>query len=157
MLQLYYSFVFPYLHYCNLAWGNAHDSTLWPIFRNQKIALRIISNTPRRFSTIKFCKDNLVMRLPEIYQNSVGLFMFKFTHGLLPDIFSSFFIQNQFYHHHNTRSASQFRTPLTKTSHATRFIKFTGVAAWNSLDPSITSACKIGTFKKLLKISIVNK
>jgi hypothetical protein len=31
MLQLYYSFIFPYLHYCNLAWGNAADKTLWPI------------------------------------------------------------------------------------------------------------------------------
>ena len=156
MLQLYYSFVFPYLHYCNLAWGNTHDTTLWPIYRNQKIALRIISNTPRRCSTIDFCKKFCILRLPEIYQNSVGLFMFKFTHGLLPDIFLNFFTRNQFYHSHNTRNAAQLRTPLTKTISATKFIKFTGVASWNLLEYSITTTVKIGSFKKLLNKFIIN-
>ena len=156
MLQLYYSFVFPYLHYCNLAWGNTHDTTLWPIYRNQKIALRIISNTPRRCSTIDFCKKFGILRLPQIYQNSVGLFMFKYTNGLLPDIFVNFFTRNQFYHSHNTRNAAQLRTPLTKTISATKFIKFTGVASWNLLEHSITTTIKIGSFKKLLKKFIIN-
>jgi hypothetical protein len=97
------------------------------------------------------------MRLPEIYQNSVGLFMFKFNHGLLPEIFSNFFTKKQFYHSHNTRNANKFKTPLTKTLSATRFIKYTDVASWNFLETSITNTEKIGTFKKLLNIFIINK
>ena len=48
--QLYFSFVYPYLNYCSIIWGNAANITLWPIFRIQKHAIRIISNLRRRDS-----------------------------------------------------------------------------------------------------------
>ena len=155
MLQLYYSFIFPYLHYCNLSWGNASDSTLWPILRNQKIALRIISNTPRRSSTIPFCTKFSILRLPEIYRNSVGIFMYKFKNHLLPDIFNSFFSRNLDYHSHATRSAAQLRPPRNTTQLGTKFITTTGVAVWNLLENRISEHQKIGTFKLHLKKFII--
>ena len=36
LTQLYYSFVFPYLVYCNIIWGNASKINLWPLFKIQK-------------------------------------------------------------------------------------------------------------------------
>ena len=39
LLQLYYSFIFPYLLYSNLAWGNASDIALWPVYKMQKLAI----------------------------------------------------------------------------------------------------------------------
>ena len=156
MIQLYYSFVFPYVHYCNLAWGNAADSTLWPIYKNQKIALRIISNTPRRGSTRNFCQTHQILRLPQIHQNAIGLFMFKFKHNQLPPIFSRFFSTNQEQHSHNTRNATNFRNPLMKTQIGSKFITSTGVNFWNRLDHAITSKLKIGPFKRLLRTHIVN-
>jgi hypothetical protein len=143
MLQLYYSFIYPYLHYCNLSWGNAPDSTLWPIFKFQKIALRIISNTPRRSSTIPFCSKFSILRLPEIYLNSIGIFMYKYKTGLLPDIFRNFFHKNNDFHVHNTRNASKLRAPKNITQHATRFIRTTGVAFWNTIEDSISTNQKL--------------
>ena len=156
MLQLYYSFIYPYLHYCNLSWGNAPVSTLWPILKFQKIALRIISNTPSRVSTIPFCTKFGILRLPEIYLNSVGIFMFKFKSGLLPPIFTNFFHKNENVHAHQTRIASKLRPPKNVTQHATRFIKTTGATFWNSLEDSISESQKIGTFKSKLKKFILN-
>ena len=92
VIQLYYSFVYPYLNYCNLAWGNAPD-TLWSIYRNQKIAIRIIANIPRISSSIAFCKTHKILRLPEIYTQAAGLFMYKYKSGLLPAIFTNFFYE----------------------------------------------------------------
>ena len=120
MLQLYYSFIYPYLHYCNLSWGNAPDIILWPVLKNQKIALRIISNTPRRSSTLPYCKKHSILRLPEIYQNSVGIFMYKYQSGLLPEIFNDFFSKNHDFHSHLTRNAAKFRPPLNITQHGVR-------------------------------------
>jgi hypothetical protein len=154
MIQLYYSFIFPYLYYCNLAWGNAADTILWPIFRNQKLALRIISNTPRRSSTIDFCKNNQIFRLPDIHKFAIGLFMFKYKQGLLPEIFSNFFSKNQDNHSYQTRNATKLRTHLTKTQVGTKFIKNTGISSWNQIESTITSNVKIGTFKNLLKKDI---
>ena len=156
MIQLYYSFVFPHLFYCNLAWGNAADSILWPVYKNQKIALRIISNTPRRNSTIDFCKNHKILRLPEIHKNAIGLFMFKFNNGLLPTIFSNFFTRNQDHHTHHTRNASKFRIPLSKTQLASKCITKTGVTFWNHLDATVTAIPKIGSFKKCIKDEIMN-
>ena len=51
LLQMYYSFIYPYLIYGNIIWGNATAITLWPIFKLQKIAIRIITNTRKRDST----------------------------------------------------------------------------------------------------------
>ena len=155
MLQLYYSFIFPYLHYCNLAWGNAADSTLWPIFRNQKISLRIISGTPRRSSTIPYCNQHQILRLPDIHKNSIGIFMFKFQNGLFPDIFNDFFIKNNELHTHHTRNAAKLRVPSVKTHIASKFIRNTGVSFWNRLENEIVVNHKIGTFKRLLKTYII--
>ena len=71
LLQLYYSFMYPYIAYCNLAWGSAPNTTLWPIFRLQKMALRLIANTKTKTSTLPFCKSKCILRLPEIYKQSM--------------------------------------------------------------------------------------
>ena len=123
MIQLYYSFIFPYLSYCNLSWGSAADSILWPILRNQKIALRLISNTPRRCSTVEFCKSFQIFRLPDIHRLSIGTFMYKYHHGLLPEIFNEFFTRNQDTHSYSTRNAAKLRNPLFKTQLGTIFLK----------------------------------
>ena len=51
LTQLYYSFAYPYLVYCNIIWGNASKINLWPLFKIQKMAIRMISNTNRRASS----------------------------------------------------------------------------------------------------------
>jgi hypothetical protein len=155
LLQLYHSFIGPYINYCNLAWGNAPSSTLWPVFKNQKVAIRIIGNLPWKSSTIPFCKKNIILRLPDLYHHSLGLFMFKYNRALLPNIFSNFFTTNQECHRYPTRQANKLRTPLVKTSSASKFVKKTGVEYWNVLENSITSTLQIGAFKKHLKLYIL--
>jgi hypothetical protein len=61
LLQLYYCFIYSYITYCNLAWGNAPDSTLWPVLRIQKLSIRLIANISRRSSSLSFCKKHLIL------------------------------------------------------------------------------------------------
>ena len=42
LLSMYHSLVFPYLSYCNLAWGNTYGVHLYPLIVLQKRAIRII-------------------------------------------------------------------------------------------------------------------
>ena len=147
LLQLYYSFIYPYLLYSNLAWGNASDIALWPVFKMQKLAIRLIANIPRRSSCKPFCKTHFILRLPEIYSQSVAIFMFKFKNSHLPNIFNSFFTSSSDFHSYPTRSANQLRVPLAKSSIANSFIRKTGVGFWNSIPIIITTERKIGSFK----------
>jgi hypothetical protein len=82
--------------------------------------------------------------------------MYKYVTGLLPNIFNNFFHKKEDYHLHRTRNATSLRPPRNTTQHATRFIRTTGVALWNTLELSISVNQKIGTFKSHLKKFILN-
>jgi hypothetical protein len=154
LTQLYHAFIYPYLSYCILIWGNSPASTLWPIYKLQKLSLRIITNSNHRTSTLPYCKKNNILRLPDIYTLNVGIFMFKFTNSLLPSIFDNLFTTNSSIHRYPTRTAANLRIPRVKTRLADSFITKTGVLIWNDLKSSLNVNTKLGTFKRALKLSI---
>jgi hypothetical protein len=150
LIQLYYSFIYPYLTYCVLIWGNSPASTLWPVFKLQKISIRIIANLTRRNSSLQFCKKNSLLRLPEIYSLYTGIFMYKYHHSLLPEIFNNLFTQNRSIHNYNTRNATNLRIPRVKTKIGETFITKTGVHIWNNLPKTIQESNSIKIFKNSL-------
>ena len=135
--------------------GGAIDTNLWIIYRIQKIALRMILNKRKGTSTLDDCRHYKLLRLPELHQHAISMFMYKYTNGMLPDIFKDFFKLNSDNHHYNTRNANKLSTPMVKTKLATKFIKQTGVLSWNHLENNMEVKCKIGTFKNLLKSFLV--
>jgi hypothetical protein len=151
LLQLYYSFLYPYLSYCCIIWGNAPQSTLWPIFRTQKYAVRIITNTRRRDSTKRSFHKLQLLRLPDIYKNYVLIFLYKFKNGHLPSTFDNFFSYNGENHRYPTRAANQLRIPLTRTKHSSSFIKKTGVMLWSQYDKKISHLVSFGQFKRTIR------
>ena len=156
LIQLYYSFVFPYLTYCTIIWGKNHDSTIWPIYRLQKISLRIIGNISRRESTKSFCKSHRLLRYPEIYIFSVGTFMYNYSNSLLPQTFNNLFLENKNFHRYPTRNCNQLRPPRTKTKHAENFISKQGVNIWNNLKNHIETQISLSVFKKNLKAHLLS-
>jgi hypothetical protein len=155
--QLYYSFLYPYLSYCNIIWGHSSDNILWPIFRIQKRAIRVIENIRHRDSTKSAFQSLKFLRLPDIYKFSVLIFVYKFKNGLLPQIFNSFYTENSQIHGYATRNARQFRIPLTKTKISASFLKKTGVTIWNAFDDQITHTVKIGLFKRQITSLLISK
>jgi hypothetical protein len=73
--QLYFSFLFPYLSYANIIWGNAAVCHLSPIFKLQKRAIRIIHNIRRRNST-QLSFQTLKIYVCQIYINIRFLFSY---------------------------------------------------------------------------------
>jgi hypothetical protein len=157
LIQLYHAFISPYLNYCVLIWGNAPASSLWPILKLQKLAIRIVANEGYRVSSLLFCKKHKILRLPEIYTFNAGIFMFKFTNDLLPPLFSSLFSTNSDFHRYPTRSANLLRVPLARSRIADSFITKTGVLIWNTINSSIPTNCRIGSFKNNLKILLTQR
>ena len=140
--QLYFLFLFPYLSYGNIIWGQAAASTLYPIFKIQKRAIRILTNTRRRESTKLLFQNLKILRLPEIYKFSALIFMYQFKNKLLPSPFDNFYSENQAFHCYPTRHATHLRVPLTRTKMADTFIKKTGVNLWNSYSHQISNEIK---------------
>jgi hypothetical protein len=156
LLQLYYSFIYPYLIYCNIIWGNAYLNSLWTIFRLQKIAIRIITNTKRRNSTQPQSKLLKILRLPDIYTYSVSIFMYKYSHHIMPTSLDNLFLKNNEVHQYNTRGANKLRNPKIRTRLAENFITNSGVKVWNNISQIIDPMQKIGTFKRSLITHLIS-
>ena len=107
----------------------------------------LICNIKRRDSTKQMFKQLNILRMPQIRDHTIGLFMYKYRNNLLPDIFNDFFETNKDTHEYNTRNASQLRTPLVKNDLANRFISKTGVLYWNKIEAHIKTDTKISSFK----------
>jgi hypothetical protein len=156
LLQLYYSFMYPYLIYGNLLWGNAPAKTLWPIYKLQKIAIRLVTNTKRGNSTQNHCKKLRILRLPEIYIYSTSIFMYKYHHKMMPPALDNLIIKNNAIHNYNTRGASRLRNPKIRTNLADCFITATGVRIWNNLSHHTDTTQKISTFKQKIITSLIS-
>jgi hypothetical protein len=148
LIQLYFSFAYPYLIYGNLLWGSTPASTLWPLFKIQNIIIRIIGNIRRRDSTQKEFKKLKILRLPDIFKYSAAIFMHKYQNGKLPPCFSNLFICNRDVHTHNTRNQHQLQQPRIKTKIAENFITNKGPLIWNELERKINRDTSLGLFKK---------
>jgi hypothetical protein len=157
LIQLYFAFIFPYLSYCVLIWGNSPAQTLWPVLRLQKIAFRLIANIKKHGSSRPFCKKNYLLRLPDIFSLTSGLFMFKYTNSLLPPTFNNLFNKNCTFHRYPTRTSNLLRIPLVKTKIADTFITKSGAKLWNEIPEAIKNTPKIGIFKRTFKAHLLTK
>ena len=155
LVSLYNTLVLPYLSYCLIVWGGANQTTLDPLIKMQKRALRCICNVNRRASTQELFKNTRILKLNDIYRYSQILFMYKFKKGLLPDIFNNLFTFNYEIHQHHTRQSSLIHVPKFKTLLSKNYIKYSGVLAWNNISNHVSDDVCIATFKKRVKTSIL--
>ena len=156
LIQLYYSFVFPYLSYCTPIWGNTADSSLWPIYRLQKISIRIIGGISRGSSSRPFCKKFYILHLPEIYKLSIAIFMFKYHNSILPATFNNLFTKNSNFHNYPTRNSNRLRIPRVRTKLADNFVTKQGVLIWNEISGKFDTNTSLNVFKHNLKSYLIS-
>ena len=105
---LYNSMVFPYLYYCNLAWGGTYETNLQRIVILQKRALRIVNNSTYDAHTGPIFKKLIqTLKFHDIHLFQLGFFMFSFQNFTLPSKFNNLFIMNSQIQY-NTRNAHFF-------------------------------------------------
>ena len=76
LISLYYTFVYPHLLYCNLAWGNSAETNLNQLFILQKKVIRIINKTPYNSHTNHLFYNNQILKLADISKLNIGRYMY---------------------------------------------------------------------------------
>ena len=150
LLTLYYSFIYPYLNYCVHIWGSSNDTVLRKLLLLQKKVVRIICGVNRLSHSEPLFKSLSVLTIPKLFKYNIGLLMYKYHHGLLPQILD-IFERNQDVHHYNTRQANLLHVPIFKTELGKRSYHYQAVKIWNEIYSTFSVNVKIGTFKKKLK------
>ena len=84
------------------------------------------------------------------------MFMFKFYHGLLPDVFGRMFITNNEVHGHFTRQSSAYHSASFRLEIVRRSIRIQGIRLWNLLSNQVSYDCLPDTYKYHMKKYLIN-
>ena len=112
------------LQYCTLLWANSHYSHLDKLRVLQKKAIRIISNTDYLAHSSKLFLNLKLLKLDDIMQFQLGIFIHKLKYNKLPSVIPHMFVTNENIHSHNTRNKNGYLRKFT--------VSYAGPILWNS-------------------------
>ena len=136
-----YSLTYPYLHYCDIIWGDAYQTHIKPSVILQKRVIRILSGEPYLAHTNNlFCQQS-VLKFTDINKYLTALFMFKNF-----DKFATF--SN---HNYSTRGQFSLRPKFQRTNITQQSIAYHGPKTWNSLPDYMKSIRTLPAFKLNLR------
>ena len=148
LLKLYYSFVYPYLKYGIIAWGNSRKTLLQKVQVAQNKILRIINFKclKDRVKMSTLYKDMKILQVKDIFEIEVAKSMHSFHHGNLPCIFDSYYTSVATQHNHNTRSIANKNYYLQRmhSQSGQSALNYVGVTIWNKIP--LHSSCIQNTY-----------
>ena len=158
---LYCTLILPYLSYCNIVWGNTFESNLKRLRVYQNHIIRHLCNVrnvrPGGIRTDTLFNELKLLRLKDITDFQLGLFMYKCTHNLLPDHLCHLFEKNSEHHKYETRSSPLIHIPKHKKILFQHTVRFSGPKIWNSLSPDLKAVPSLNLFKQHYKSSFFLK
>jgi len=151
LVNLYHSYIFPYLIYCIEVWGCAAKTHLHPLFLTQKKIVRLITFSPYLAHTEPIFHNLLILPLDKLIFHRIGILMYKLSNGMLPEVLNRLYKKNSEIHSYNTRNCNLLRIPKGT-------LNFTNVSArlWNTIILNINVNTSFSTFKHSLKIYLLN-
>ena len=126
LITIYYSFIYPYLTYCNHIWGCTYKTNLQRLVTLQNRIVRIISHAKARNSSHPLYTQLGIMKFSDLNKYLIARFMFRYAKASVPDSFGSLFQRNNEYHNHETRSAAHFHIPVVTSDLGKTGIRFRG-------------------------------
>ena len=90
-----------------------------------------------------------MLKVPDLYDVSVSIFMYHFINSNLPITFEKYFTLTGEVHNISTRQSNDFRAPIYKSQVGTKFVKKTGVDIWKTINESYGFNYLIHQFKIL--------
>ena len=153
--QLYFSFIHSYLTYGNIAWGSTCKSTLIPLYRCQKHAIRVI-NFKDCFTHTKPLFDEMkVLNIYEINVSQILCFMFKCKMKLSPPIFHNIFkLKQPNKYVMRSTGAGTVLEPKCETRSDQFNVTFRSPYLWNKLivsNSDFTQTELVSSFRKNVK------
>ena len=150
--MFYMSLAFSHNNYCILVWGCAEQVHIEKLFKLQKKAIRIITNSYYLEHTAPLFKSLRLLNVYKVYELNCISFIFKCLNcNYLPDLKTRIH-RNSDYHEYNTRNRNMFRnSEVIRLRICQRSFLNVGIAAWNSLIPSIKESITIYKLKNAMK------
>ena len=157
LLQLYNSFVFPYLIYCSEVWGNASYIHLQPLIILHKNFFIIISFSRYNAPTKLLFQQYNILPLKMLVFQRLGLQLYKYEFGIIPIPLRSLFTKNSSVHNYNTRNSNKLRPAIARHAYRDKDFRFISVHVWNYICDNVNINVSFPSFKKSLKCFILSE
>ena len=105
LLNLYYTFVYPYLIYGVEIWGNACNVYLDPLITLQIKGLGMITFSSYLEYTEPLVQKLEILNLKKLIIHRITMLMFKNSKQIVPIAIHMLFARNDQYHNYNTRQS----------------------------------------------------
>ena len=155
LVNLYHSYIYPYLIYCIESWGNASDCHLEQLYFLQKKIIRIVTYSDFNISSDILFKNLQILPLNKLIHHRIGIMMFKYANGLLPQVMDDLYTTNSNVHSHFTRQFHLLHINKGSINVFTRSFANTSARVWNSLQSNIDVFVPLPTFKRVLKMYLM--
>ena len=154
---LYYTLIYPYLHYGITIWGCNYNTNLHRLSILQKRVIRIISKSSFNAHTNPLFKANSILKIQDITTFNIASIIYLYTTCQLPKTFQHLFKLNSEVHEYNTRQSQNFHT-LSKKSKLSQFsISYMGPLVWNKFKKILDNCKTIYKFKKIMREELISK
>ena len=154
---LYYTFVYPYLMYCNIHWASNYPTNLTSLEILQKKIVRIITFSPPSSHTAPLFKNLKLLQFENLHEYLICIFMYKYTMDMLPVVFEGWFTLRSSIHRYNTRQSDSYHLHKFRTNIGKFSLRSQGTKVWNSVPLQMRTANNLRQFKGLLKHYLLSK
>jgi hypothetical protein len=151
---LYFSLINSHIVYGILAWGNAKHDILNKTHLLQKRALRAIHNKQYNSHTDPLFKQSMILKLSDLHELEVLLFMHDYANGKLPSSFEDMYLlNNEVNSAYLTRQSNLYHVARSKSKSIDILPLFNFPSTWNKwsllLNLNTTRSCLKNTIKSV--------
>ena len=154
---IYMSLVYSYLNYCNLIWGAAERTNIEPLFKLQKKAIRIITNSYYLEHTLPLFKNYKLLTVYQVYVLNCILFIYKCMKCNLFLEYRGRIKASSDIHDHNTRRKDLRVNIKPRLNICKNSCLYFGIDKWNSLSSRLKCLNSVDYFKKEVKHYLIEQ
>ena len=147
LINLYYTFVYPYFSYCIHVWGKSYKTYVERIVKIQKKIVRMICNAKYLDHTDPLFLECKLLKVKSIYEYAISIFMYKIQNDLSPKFMREHFSINSDIHSYNTRQSLLYHVPDYGNDKCQASIKYQGPVIWNNIPKDIRNSTSLDSFK----------
>ena len=145
------------MYYGIQLWGSASQKVIAKTIILQKRAVRIINNAPYNSHTEPLFKVNRILKLKDLWEYQIVLFMYDFVNNYLPQSFNNMFQLNLDINPDRiTRQSSDLYMPKFKNMFVSKLPPFHFPKVWNHWKSKLDYNMPRHAFKSSLKQYILS-
>ena len=153
---LYYSLIYPYLHYGNIVWANNFPTRLENLFKLQKKILRIITFSPYNTPSLPLFNKLEILNIHQINDLLISSFSYNLVNNALPPYFKNFCIINAELHNYHTRSSRKLHKTFNRTNYSVYSTRNKVINTWNNIPAPIKQSNSVFIFNKNMKKFLIS-